>query len=371
MEFAGAFGDFGTLVPFILVYITILKLNPVGVLFCFGIANIIVGLHFKTPIPIQPMKAIGTVVATRAGEITSGMLWGAGLFTGIAWIILSFSGLASYITKLVKQPVVKGILLGLGFSFMVQGFKQMYSFPLVAAIGFLLVFTFRKNSKMPIILMLLILGFITALIEKPSLLSDLSNIRPSFDFSFFQAKPFTFSEFIKGVFILGLPQIPLTIGNGVIALVEENNRLFPKRPVSIRKISLSTGLLNLFPPFLGGVPMCHGAGGMAGHVRFGARTGGTTIILGFILLSLALFFGDSLSLIFQLVPHSVLGIILFLTGLELARPSIEPKMEKPNLVVMLVTAGVAFINAGVALLVGIVLSWLLKGKSQEVAEKAE
>ena len=34
------------------------------------------------------------------------------------------------------------------------------------------------------------------------------------------------------------------------------------------------GSSNLFGAAVGGVPMCHGAGGMAGHVRFGARTGG-------------------------------------------------------------------------------------------------
>jgi hypothetical protein len=38
--------------------------------------------------------------------------------------------------------------------------------------------------------------------------------------------------------------------------------------------------MNLVGACLGGVPMCHGAGGMATHIRFGARTGGALVISG-------------------------------------------------------------------------------------------
>jgi hypothetical protein len=55
--------------------------------------------------------------------------------------------------------------------------------------------------------------------------------------------------------------------------------------------------MNLFSAGIGGVPMCHGAGGMAGHVRFGAQTGGAVIILGTLLILLALFFSGSVGII--------------------------------------------------------------------------
>lgn len=71
---------------------------------------------------------------------------------------------------------------------------------------------------------------------------------------------------------------------------EENNRLFPDRPVTEKKVAISTGVMNSLGPLVGGVPMCHGAGGMAGHVRFGAKTGGSLIILGVIILVIALVF---------------------------------------------------------------------------------
>ncbi|MNC91396.1 hypothetical protein D3C83_76500 [compost metagenome] len=84
----------------------------------------------------------------------------------------------------------------------------------------------------------------------------------------------TWQEFMIGALFLALPQVPLTLGNAIIAITEENNRLFPERRVTEEKVAVSTGIMNLLGPIVGAVPMCHGAGGMAGHVRFGARTGG-------------------------------------------------------------------------------------------------
>lgn len=120
-----------------------------------------------------------------------------------------------------------------------------------------------------------------------------------------------------------LPQLPLTLGNAVIAITEENNRLFPDRPVTEQRVSKSTGLMNMFSGIFGGVPMCHGAGGMAGHVRFGARTGGAPVILGVMLLALALFFSGSIDVLLRLFPVPMLGAILFLTGAQLALGSCD------------------------------------------------
>ena len=69
--------------------------------------------------------------------------------------------------------------------------------------------------------------------------------------------------------------------------------------------------MNLVAAPLGGVPMCRGAAGIAGHVRFGARTGGALVILGALLLVSALFFADSAATVFRLFPVPVLGVILF------------------------------------------------------------
>lgn len=64
-ELAGAFGDLGTLIPFLVAYIALLGLDPFGVLLSFGLSMIFVGAIYKTPFPIQPMKAIGAIATTR------------------------------------------------------------------------------------------------------------------------------------------------------------------------------------------------------------------------------------------------------------------------------------------------------------------
>jgi hypothetical protein len=62
-----AFGDLGTLIPFVVGYLTIARMDPVGVLVAFGLFKIAVGFYFKTPLPIQPMKAIGTAAISQPG----------------------------------------------------------------------------------------------------------------------------------------------------------------------------------------------------------------------------------------------------------------------------------------------------------------
>jgi hypothetical protein len=170
----------------------------------------------------------------------------------------------------------------------------------------------------------------------------------------------TWDDVVKGTLVFTLPQIPLTLGNAVIAIVGENNELFPDRPITEKKMAISQGIMNLVAPFFGGVPMCHGAGGMAGHVRFGAKTGGALVILGSIVVLIALFFSDSISLIFKIFPNAVLGVILFFAGAELALTVRDIGNKKADFYVMLIVAGFAMWNMGVAFVVGVALDNALR-----------
>jgi Molybdate transporter of MFS superfamily len=107
MEFAGAFGDLGTLVPFVVAYIGVLKMDPFGVLLAFGLSMIICGFVYRTPIPVQPMKAAGAIATTQAAQtliITPAMVWGASLATGVIWLVLGLTGTARYVTRLITRP---------------------------------------------------------------------------------------------------------------------------------------------------------------------------------------------------------------------------------------------------------------------------
>jgi len=360
MEFAGAFGDLGTLIPFVVGYVTLNKMDPLGILVAFGCFKIFAGLYFRTPVPIQPMKAIGGMAIAHSGAISHGMIWGAGIFTGLFWLLMGLTGAVTWIEKITTKPVVRGIVLGLGLSFVVEGLSMMRQEPLWAIGGVAITLLFLNSKRFPAMLIMLTYGIIVALLQKPDLWQDLSHISLRFRFPELTFARLSWKEFIDGIVILGLAQVPLTLGNAVIATVAENNEYFPDRKTTAKTIAIGHGVMNLVSTFMGGIPLCHGAGGMAGHIRFGARTGGALVILGVIVLFTGLFLSDSVSLIFQVFPRSILGVILFFAGVELALVIKDVKLVKENLFVLIVTAGTAMWSMGVAYVAGLLLYYGLQ-----------
>ncbi len=355
IELAGAFGDLGTLIPFVVGYIAVMKIDPLGILFMFGVSELVVGLYYKTPIPVQPMKAIGSAAIASGGAVSAGMICGAGLFTGIFWFLAGLTKTVNIATKLASKPIIRGIGLGLGLIFMAEGIKMMLQQAWLGGVVLVLTFILLAYQRIPAMFALLIVGTIGAYILNPAQARQLLTIHPSFRMPEFTFARMTWEDFVKGSLILAIPQLPLTIGNAVIAIRAENNDLFPDRPVSDRMIAISQGIMNLVTAPFGGIPLCHGAGGMAGHVRFGARTGGSLVMLGAIMTVLALFFSRSVGLLFQIFPRAVLGVILFFAGAELATSSRDIGSRKEDFYVMLVVAGLAMWNMGVAFLAGIIL----------------
>jgi MFS superfamily sulfate permease-like transporter len=275
---------------------------------------------------------------------------------------MGLTGALDAVSRLIAKPVVRGIVLGLGLSFIVQGIRMMQSELSVALFALVLTFALLTNRRVPAMFVLIIFGVAAALIKNPGLIHELSGIRFDFQLPHFILGQVSWQDFVKGALILGIPQVPLTFGNAVIAITAENNRLFPERPVTEKKIAVSQGIMNLFSPLFGGVPMCHGAGGMAGHVRFGARTGGAPIVLGVFLIIAALCFSSSVLLVFNIFPASVLGVILFFAGLELAVSARDVGREKGDYYTLLVTAGFAFWNMGAGFVAGILMQELIKRK---------
>ena len=356
MEWAGAFGDLGTLIPFVVGYIAVLKMDPVGILLAFGLTKVAVGLLYRTPMPVQPMKAIGGAAIGQAGAITPGMVYGAGLVTAAIWLVLGLTGTVDRLARLASKPVVRGIVLGLGFTFVLESFRMMGGDPIVAGFGLIITYLLLSRPKLPAMFVLLF----DRHRRWPSSSSPTfrrGSARPGFHLNlpYFPLGSLTWQDVLLGGLVLALPQLPLTLGNACIAVVAENNDHFCDRPVTERKVATSMGLMNLFSPVIGGVPMCHGAGGMAGHVRFGARTGGALVILGVILVLMALFLGDSVHLIFQAFPPAILGVILFFAGIELALSARDIGPKKEDFYVMLATAAFAIWNMGAAFVVGVLL----------------
>ena len=354
-EAAGAFGDLGTLIPFLVGYLMIAKMDPVGVLVAFGVFKIAAGLYFKTPVPIQPMKAIGTAAISHAGAIGPGAIWASGLFTGVLWLVMGVTGAVTWIAKLTSRPIVQGLVLGLGLSFILEGIKLMEGDYLIAVVAGVLAFTLLSHERVPAMLVLLAFGAAVAVAREPALLGELSRLSFHLRLPRPTLTSLGWQDLVTGVLVLGLPQAALTLGNAIVATVEENNALFPHRAITVRTVAIDHGIMNLVGTGLGGVPMCHGAGGMAGHVRFGARTGGALVILGVLVLFTGLFLADSLATLFRLFPSSLLGVILLFGGLELAAGAQGNHVGKADRYVTLLTAGVAMWNMGAGYLAGLAL----------------
>jgi len=355
-ELAGAFGDLGTLIPFVVAYVSVVKMDPGGILLAFGSTLVLVGWFYRTPFPVQPMKAIGAAAVTQASQmaaLTSSTVLGAGVVTGLIWLLLGATGLAHRLVRWVPRPALLGVVMGLGFSFMLEGIRMMAQSPWTGAGMLVLTLVLLARSRFPAMLVLLAAGAVIALLDQPTLAAELAAVRLSPRLPAFAWPTLTWNDLWVGAVFLALPQLPLTFGNALVAITEENNRLFPDRPVSERRVAFSTGLLNLWSSAIGGIPMCHGAGGMAGHVQFGARTGGSSVMLGVLLLAAGLFLADSVALLFRLFPPAVLGVILFLAGAQLALNSKETGAEKVDRFVVLATAAFAVWNVGIAVVFGI------------------
>jgi len=155
---------------------------------------------------------------------------------------------------------------------------------MIAVAALILTFLLLGNKRIPAMFALLVFGMVVTLVKTPGVWQELLAIRPAFRLPQFSLGALTLRELGTGILILAIPQIPLSLGNAVVATTAENNRLFPNRPVSEKKVAISKGLMNLLAPVFGGVPVCHGVGGLAAHVRFGARAGGSVVILGSIIL---------------------------------------------------------------------------------------
>jgi len=368
-EWSGAFGDLGTLVPFLLAYIAVVKIDPAGILLTFGVAMIVVGLVYRTPFPVQPMKAVGSVAATHTAAgvaLTAGTFHLAALLTGLAWLVIGASGAAQRFARVISPAVCFGVVLGLGMALMLEAVKLMSAGWWIAAPALAGTFVLLSRRRFPVMLLLLAVGASIALLRRPELAAALADAPVGFRLPAFTLGGFEWPQLIVAVIVLVLPQLPLTFGNAVIAIVEENNRLFPRHPVTEKRVAISTGLMNVLAGSLGGVPMCHGAGGMAGHVRFGARTGGAPVILGTLLVVAALFFAGAVETGLALFPAPILGVILFVAGSQLALGVCDGWQKKDDRFVLIVVAALSIWNVGVAFLFGLATQWMLRRKLLEL-----
>ena len=384
MELAGSLGDLGTLLPISIGMILINGLNPTGVFITIGLFYILSGMYFRITVPVQPMKVIGAYAITTA--LTQDQIAASAALMGGILLIIGTTNIISIIGRYIGKPVVRGVqlttgtlLIAEGVRFIIgtskyqalhqsiepfMGIQQIAGIPIgivIGALGVLCTFLLIENRKFPAGLVVILGGVVLGLIlgthegmNKVRLGVNVPGILP---FGLPSSVDFTFA-----LFALVLPQLPMTLGNAVIANSDLAKEYFNNDAgrTTYRSLTISMGLANIFSFFMGGIPLCHGAGGLAAHYRFGARTAGSNLIIGVLFLILAVFLGVHSLAVVYLIPMAVLGVLLLFAGSQLALTIIDLK-ERRDLFVALLILGITLAsNLAVGFIVGIVFYYILK-----------
>ncbi|KAF9111033.1 hypothetical protein BGX27_005494 [Mortierella sp. AM989] len=372
-ELSGSLGDLGTLLPIMLSLSLTGQVDLTASLIFGGIWNIITGLTFRMPMCVQPMKSIAAIALTN--HMSIGSVMSAGMGVSAVVMALGLTRTIYLVQRYTPMSVIRGIQLGTAISFggkAAELVKQAKSFGgdswtwdnnyEWACASFLVVFIFYYRSKrIPTAMILFSIGLIIAFI-KLYINPPLNASYPKIGVYGIRVTVPTWDEFKHGFVSASLGQIPLTCLNSVIALAALAQDLFPERPAGTPTIAVSVGMMNLIGCFFGSIPYCHGSGGLAAQYRFGARTEVSVIVLGLLKIFFGLFFGSSLSGLISSYPSAILGVMLFVSGIELGAVArtvndgvYDDQKRHANFIVMITTAGmlVGFKNDGIGFLGGL------------------
>ncbi len=361
-ELSGAFGDIGTDFPLIVGMILAAHLDPASVLIVFGAMQILTGLLYRMPMPAQPLKAMAVIVITQ--KLTGNTLYGAGLAIGVIMLLLAATGLIDVLARAVPKTVVRGVQFGLGLQLSTLALKDYLPAEGVrgyylAALAFILILFLIGNRRFPPGLFAILLGLIYALtfrVAPQDIVSGIGLHLPQWHIP-------TLPDVWTGLLLLALPQIPLSLGNSILATKQISEDLFPERSVTVRKVGFTYAAMNLINPFVSGIPTCHGSGGMAGHYAFGGRTGGSVVLYGSLYLTLGLFLSGTFQKTILLFPQPVLGVILFFEAialLALVRDTAESKSDLTLVILVGLLAANVRYGYVVALLVGTAIAYTAK-----------
>ncbi|WP_396203400.1 putative sulfate/molybdate transporter [Gemmatimonas sp.] len=352
-EFAGAFGDLGTDLPLLVGVVIATGMDAPAAFVVFGLLQILSGLAYRLPMPVQPLKAMAAIAI--AGKLAPTLLAAGGLIVGVTMLILANTGALAWLARTVPKAVVRGIQVGLGLQLLTLAVTRFLPQNgttgwILAGTALALILLLRNNHHVPAALVVLALGVGYAGVTWPPKapapwglhLPALPDRWPTGD------------EFARAALLLALPQIALSLGNSVLATRQVVTDFFPERePLSVRRIGTTYGLMNLFAAPLGGLPVCHGSGGIAGHYFFGARTGGSAVIYGTALVTAGLFLVGDPAAFQRLVPGPILGTLLLVEAVTVLL-LVRDQWHAPLAFLLAIACGLtaAFVPYGYAVALG-------------------
>jgi hypothetical protein len=339
-EVTGALGDSITTLPIVVALSLLTGVSLPHVLLLFGVFQVVWGVRYGLPLSVEPMKALCGLAIV--GALTYTELAAAGLIAGVVLLGLGSTGMLARVERWIGAPVIRGVQLAVALLLVQSGVDLALRDPALAAIGVFVALSvtaagYRRASA----LCVLALGTVVALYWTGLPVPQL----PAFSV-FPVGVPTVTKDAISGT----AAQLAMTVGNAAMATSLLLSDLF-EADVSADDLAESMGTMNLLAVPLGGVPMCHGSGGLAGKHAFGARTAGANLVLGTLYVVAALVAG-----VLQAFPMAPLGVLLVLVAIQLGRLALQSDQRA-------LCVGIAFLgfvtNVGIAFLAGMAGYWLL------------
>jgi predicted benzoate:H+ symporter BenE len=356
-EVSGSLGDLGTFLPHIVGAITVVKMDPTGILMTFGLFYAFAGAFYGVPMAVQPMKAASAAVLIEPMDPAA--ITGAGLVIGAVFLILGITGVVSRFARALPGSVAAGLQLGLGLSLAALGIRLIETQIWLGVAVSALMLGLMRFQRSPAALLAVLVGIAVGQvlgIAPPFPIPDFGLHLPHLVLP-------TWTQILHGTEYAVLPQIPLTLTNAIIVTAAVSRQLFPneQHPVNERNLAITTGLGNLLSAPIGGYLMCHGAGGIAGHVRFGSRTATAPALIGLVFVLLGIGFGESGYGMLKTIPDAVLGALLLFSGIELALSSKPHEHQAGDLFLVLLMAAVGVaLNPAAAFAAGLPLAYAFK-----------
>ncbi|MEZ7197977.1 putative sulfate/molybdate transporter [Pseudodesulfovibrio karagichevae] len=384
MEWAGSMGDLGTLLPLAFGMIMINGLSATGLFLTVGLMYLVAGVYYRVPIAVQPMKVVSAYAIGLA--LSPQMITASGILLAVVLLFLGTTGLVDRVARLVPKPVIRGVQLSTGILLLSKGVFLIVGknplqlmdgvpepFLMVQSIGpvsmsiisgvlfGLIALLLLRSRRFPAGLVVVASGAVFGTLF--GAWRELVGIHVGLHLP--EILPFgipTLPDFSFALLALVAPQIPMTMGNAVIASRDLSFEYFgnESRRVTDRALCVSMGLANVFAALVGGMPVCHGAGGLAAHYTFGARTAGSNVIIGVLFVALAVLLGSQAINVLHLLPMGVLGMLLFFAGAQLAL-TIQDVQTRSGLFIMMVMLGITMAsNLAWAFGVGICMTWIIE-----------
>lgn len=322
-DFSGAFADGAILFP-LLVALAWQSGASAAVMFATtGLAYLVTGWLFRLPIPVQPLKALAITAIAVGASLAEIRL--AAVACAIVFLLIALANV-NRLAQRVPPVLVHGIQSGLGVILVLKALDLVGLDPLplagvTASVAAILLLT--RISGRPI------LGWVAV----ASLLWGLWQSMPASAVSAVtgEVRPWVLA-------MLVLPQIALTLTNSVLGTERTARAYFgdAAKRVTPRRLLTSMGLGNLAVAAVGGLPFCHGSGGVTAHVRGGSRSEWSNAIMGTALLALALllYFGGGGLPAYPATLQAVLLAVVGLFHLQLATPSWQSAETRPILLAM-------------------------------------